>query len=200
MATSTTTKTKTGTKTSTKTSKQTTTKAQPQPQEDKLPQLTARLEAVKGEYQYLQNARNALHTRTGILIALLAAIVAVPFNRNTVGIIDLFKTNIILAHFRVILLVALFVSFFVALISYIRTFFTHTYAVFDYQKYSIPNINDAVKLPNENVIVSIYKDYAKCIYFNQPIFAGMVKHYQCGNRWLLVTIVVTVLTLITTLI
>lgn len=82
-------------------------------QEDKLLNLTARLEAVKTEYQYLQNARNSLHTRTGILVALLSGLISVAFIRDTIGIVDLFRTNLILAHFRVILLATLFVSFFI---------------------------------------------------------------------------------------
>ncbi|MDE6275519.1 MAG: hypothetical protein K2M75_03165 [Clostridia bacterium] len=168
--------------------------------DSKLPNLTARLEAVKGEYQYLQNTRNALQTRTGILIALLSGLISVAFIRETVGIVDLFKTNLILAHFRVILLVALFISFFIALISYICIFFTHEYAVFPYENYVEATTEDAIKTPNENVIVSMYKDYAACINHNQPIFEKLIKHYRFGNKWLIVTIVFTVLTLITTLI
>ena len=176
-------------------------KPQNQPQEiSKLTSLTARLEAVKGEYQYLQTTRNALHTRTGILIALLSALVSVAFIRDTVGIVELFETNLILAHFRVIFLVALFVAFFIALISYIRIFFTNEYALFPYHKYVDAAVEDAIKTPNENVIVSMYKDYAACIDNNQPIFERMIKNYRLGNKWLLVTIVFTVLVLITTLI
>lgn len=172
----------------------------PKTEESKLPNLTARLEAVKGEYQYLQNTRNALNSRTGILIALLSALVSVAFIRETVGIVELFSKNIVLAHFRVIFLIALFVSFFVALISYLFVFFTHEYAMFPYHKYVDAVTEDAIKTPNENVIVSMYKDYAACIDQNQPIIEKKVKHYQIGNRWLVVTIVFTVLTLITTLI
>ena len=180
------------------TQKRTTTK--PKAQEDKLPQLQARLEAVKIEYQYLQNARNALHTRTGILIALLTALISVAFIRDADSIVDLFATDLILAHIRVIFIVALFVAFFVALISYIRIFFTHTYAMFPYYMYTDDNAQDALADSNEDVIFSIYRDYANCIDHNQPIFDKMIKDYQRGNKWLLATMVFTVLTLITTLI
>ena len=185
------------TNTTTKTKKRTT---KPPSQDSKLPQLTARLEAIKCEYQYLHNARNALHTRTGILIALLSALISVAFIRETVGIVDLFKTNLVLAHIRAILLLSLFVSFFVALLSYIRIFFTRTYALFPYKKYANASVQDAIQSPNENVIVSMYKDYAYCIDHNEPIYQSMIKRYQLGNKWLLITIVFTVLTLITTLI
>lgn len=167
---------------------------------DKLPNLTARLEAVKGEYQYLQNSRNALHTRTGILIALLSALVSVAFIRDTVGLIDLFKTNLVLAHFRVIFLVALLFSFAVALISYVRIFFTHDYLLFPYGKYTSDTEEETLKLSNETVIIAMYKDYADCIANNQHIFEKIVNHYRLANKWLIATVIFTVCTLITTLI
>lgn len=169
------------------------------PEDSKIPSLTARLEAVKGEYQYLQNTKNALHTRSGILIALLSGLVSVAFLRDTDGIIKLFKSNIILAHFRIIFLSALFVAFFVSLISYISTFFTHEYRLFPYSSYT-ESIQDTLEISNEEVIMEMCKDYADCIEYNEPIFSKMVSHYSFGNKWLLVTIVFTVLTLITTLI
>lgn len=169
-------------------------------QESKLPNLTARLEAVKGEYQYLQSARNALHTRTGILIALLSALVSVAFIRDTVGIIELFKANLILAHFRVIFLVALFASFAMALISYVGVFFTHDYLLFPYGKYTSDTEEETLKLSNETVIIAMYKDYADCIANNQKIFEKTVCHYRFGNKWLIATIIFTVCTLVTTLI
>lgn len=172
----------------------------PKIEESKLPNLSARLEAVKCEYKYLQDARTALHTRTGILIALLSALVSVAFIRDSVGIIELFKTNLILAHFRIILLVALFVSFFIALISYVRIFFTHDYLLFPYAKYTCDSDIEALQLSNETVIIAMYKDYASCIENNQKIFETIVKHYRLGNKWLIATIVFTVCTLITTLI
>ncbi len=180
--------------------KQVKTKNQSKVKEDKLPNLIARLEAVRGEYQYSQNARNALHTRTGILIAVLSALVSVAFIRDCDGIIELFETNPILAYIRVLLLGALFVSFFITLISYISVFFTHTYRLFPYAKYTFDTEENALKLSNETVIIAMYKDYAECIDNNKTQFEKLVTHYRVGNVFLIITVFFTVCTLVTTLI
>ena len=64
--------------------------------------MVALLETTKGEYEYLQKARDGLHTRVGILIALLSALVSAAFIKEMPGFVELFKNNIILAHFRLI--------------------------------------------------------------------------------------------------
>lgn len=167
---------------------------------NKLPSLTARLEAIKDEYKYLQNAINTLHTKAGILIALLSTLASAAFIRDVHGIINLFETNITLAIFRVIPLVALFVSFFISLTSYITVFFTHKYALFPYEKYAAGSEDKVLRTPNETVIIAMYKDYAYCIKYNQKAIKSIVKKYKKANRWLIATIVFIVFTLITTLI
>lgn len=50
--------------------------------------LSAILESTKDEYKYLQEAKNSLHTRTGILIALLTALVSASFIKEPIGFVE----------------------------------------------------------------------------------------------------------------
>lgn len=168
--------------------------------DSKLPSLTARLEAVKDEYKHLKNDANSLHTRAGILITLLSALVSVAFVRGPLGIMDLFKTNSILAIFRVIFLIALFVSFFTALICYITVLFKNDYIGFPYKRYTDAAKDKVLKTPNETVIIAMYKEYARCVYHNNKMIKKTIRHYRLANGFLIVTIVFVILTLITTLI
>mgnify|MGYP004552479985 FL=1 len=162
--------------------------------------MVALLETTKGEYEYLQKVRDGLHTRVGILIALLSALVSAAFIKEMPGFVELFKNNIILAHFRLICLVALFVSFVIALISYVRIFFTRDYYVFTYHRFTNIPIEDLSKLSNEDLVMLMYREYANCIDHNQKVFDKTISHYKFGNKWLIATIAFTILSIIISII
>ena len=162
--------------------------------------LKSILDATKGEYQYLQEARNNLHTRVGILVALLTALVSAAFIKETPGFIELFKKNILIAHFRVVCLVILFISFILALTSYIRVFFARDYYVFSYDIYTSGSKEQISEFSNEDLIMSIYKQYAKCIDYNQKVFDKTIMLYKKGNKWLIVTMIFAIISLIISLI
>ena len=170
--------------------------------EEKLPLqgLLALLDATQNEYKYLQEARNSLHTRVGILIALLTALVSAAFIKETPGFVDLFKDNIVIAHFRVVCLIALFVSFVVALISYIRVFFTREYYLFPYENFTSGSQDEICKFSDEELTIIFYKEYAKCISHNQNVFNTTITFYKTGNKWLISTIIFAILSIIISLI
>lgn len=132
--------------------------------------LSSILESTKEEYRYLQEAKNSLHTRTGILIALLTTLVSVSFIKEPIGFSELFNTNLVLAHFKLISLIMLFFAFLLALINYIRVFFTRDFLLFSYEQFTTPNETEITKLDSDTIIVAIYKDYAKCIKHNETQF------------------------------
>ena len=162
--------------------------------------LIALLDTTKGEYEYLQKARDGLHTRVGILIALLSALVSAAFIKDTLGFVELFKSNLVIAHLRVICLSALFISFLVALISYVRIFFSKTYQVFNYNRYTNASETQICELKDHELIISFYQEYARCIQFNQNVFDASIKLYKLGNKWLIITIVCSVCSIIISLI
>lgn len=161
--------------------------------------LVELLNATKGEYVYLQTARNSLHTRVGILIALLSALVSAAFIKDTGGLLSLFKSNIVLAHFKVIFLAALFVSFVVALISYVSVFFVRSYKVFPYEVYTSRSPKTMAETNKAKLIIAYYKEYAKCISQNEIIYDSAVKCYMFGNKWLIATILSAVISIIISL-
>lgn len=162
--------------------------------------MKALLDSTKGEYEYLQRARNGLHTRVGILIALLTTLVSSAFIKEMPGLIELFQQKIIIAHIRVISLLALFGSFFIALLSYVRVFRTNDYYVFSYYKYTDIPIEKLTELSNEQLIMLMYREYANCILHNEKLFNENIKIYKSGNKWLIATIVFTIISIIVSII
>ena len=162
--------------------------------------LSAILESTKEEYQYLQEAKNSLQTRTGILIALLTALVSASFIKEPIGFVELFKTNLFLAHFKLISLILLLLSFLFSLVNYIRIFFTRDFQVFNYENFTQHNEEEITKLNSNTIIISIYKEYAKCIKNNETQFSKMINSYKKGNGWLIVTIIFTIISIAISLI
>lgn len=154
------------------------------------------LESTKGEYEYLQKAREGLHTRVGILIALLSGLVSATLITEAPGFIDLFKSNIIIAHFRVICSAALLISFSISLIFYVRVFLVRNHYVFTYQKFTDAPIEVIRASHNEELIMRIYREYANCIDHNQKVYDKTVSIYTTGNKWLIVTIAFTIASII----
>lgn len=162
--------------------------------------LSAILESTKVEYQYLQDAKNSLQTRTGILIALLTALVSASFIKEPIGFVELFKTNLFLAHFKLISLILLLLSFLFSLISYIRIFFTRDFQVFNYEKFTQHKDEEIIKLSSNTIIIAIYKEYAKCIKNNETQFSKMINFYKKGNKYLIATIIFTIISIAISLI
>ena len=162
--------------------------------------LSAILESTKEEYQYLQEAKNSLQTRTGILIALLTALVSAAFIKEPIGFVELFKTNLFLAHFKLIALILLLLSFLFSLVNYIRIFFTREFQVFNYENFTQHSEEEITKLNSNIIIISIYKEYAKCIRNNEDQFSKMINSYKKGNGWLIATIIFTIISIAISLI
>ena len=158
------------------------------------------LEATKNEYEYLQRARNSLHTRVGILITLLLALVSATLVKDMPSLIEQFKSNIAIAHLRIISLIALLISFIAALISYIRIFFTHKYYVFPFHNYTDYSIVEMTDYDDAELIMFIYREYAECIDYNQIQFDKSVSCYRLGNKWLIVTIIFAAISIIISII
>ena len=162
--------------------------------------LAAILDTTKGEYDYLQKARDGLHTRVGILIALLAALVSAAFVIEMPGLIELFKDSLIIAHLRLLSLAALLASFLMALINYVRIFLARDYYVFSYAIFTGFSSEEVAEFSDEELIMLIYKEYAKCISHNENIFDKTIKHFNVGNKWLIATIICTIISIIISII
>lgn len=158
------------------------------------------LESTRDEYKYLLDAKNSLHTRTGILIALLTALVSASFIKEPLGFIELFKNNVFLAHFKIIVTAALLVAFLISLIFYVKVFFTRDYLLFNYKQFTSGSVDSIRELDDDAIIVTMYKDYEKCIEYNQKQFSKMVELYKKGNVWLIVTIICTIGSIIISLV
>lgn len=162
--------------------------------------LAAILDTTKGEYEYLQKARDGLHTRVGILIALLAALVSAAFVIEMPGLIELFKNSLVIAHLRLLSLTTLLVSFLMALINYVKIFFARDYYVFSYEIFTGFSSDEIAEFTDEELIMLMYKEYAKCIFHNQNIFDKTIKYFNVGNKWLIATIICTIISIIISII
>lgn len=141
-----------------------------------------------------------MHTRVGILIALLAALVSAAFVIEMPGLIELFKDSLVIAHLRLLSLVALLVSFLMALINYVRIFFARDYYVFSYATFTGFSSEEVADFTDEELIMLMYKEYAKCISHNQNIFDKTIKYFNVGNKWLIATIICTIASIIISII
>lgn len=135
------------------------TKFNPPNKPKKLPTqgLATILDTTKGKYEYLQKARDGLHTRVGILVALLAALVSAAFVIEMPGLIELFKDSLVIAHLRLLSLVALLVSFLMALINYVRIFFARDYYVFSYATFTGFSSEEVADFTDEELIMLMYQ-------------------------------------------
>ena len=158
--------------------------------------MQAILEATKSEYEYLQKARESLHTRAGILITLLTALISAILSIQTPGLIELFQSNLLFAHLRILSLILLLFLFLMTLLSYVRIFFTKEYYLFTYQTFTDMPDEGIKQLNNGQLLMHMYRQYAKCIEHNQDVFSQTVRYYKTGNKWLIATIVISILSII----
>ena len=101
---------------------------------------------------------------------------------------------------RLIALILLLLSFLFSLVNYIRIFFTREFQVFNYENFTQHSEEEITKLNSNIIIISIYKEYAKCIRNNEDQFSKMINSYKKGNGWLIATIIFTIISIAISLI
>ena len=87
-----------------------------------------------------------------------------------------------------------------ALINYVRIFLARDYYVFSYAIFTGFSSEEVAEFSDEELIMLIYKEYAKCISHNENIFDKTIKHFNVGNKWLIATIICTIISIIISII